>query len=125
MIRAEPQPTAQGEDLLTYRTVDFPRVAVGMLLRERNAHLHRATGMYRVQRAKQLLPHRDHTDEIIKDGAELFFGFHRVQPFAVAFAVRRGDFKRGMHEENRDMHGLRAAVDLFPGNFVQARHHRV
>jgi hypothetical protein len=60
--------------------------------------------MDRVKRAKQLLPHRHHADEIIKNGAQLFLGFHRVQPFAVAFAIWRGDFERGMHQEYRDMH---------------------
>ncbi len=125
MIRTKPQSATQGEDLLTHRPVDFPRITVRMLLSKGNADLHRATGMHRIERAKQLLPHRHHINEIIKNGAQLFLGFHRIQPIAIAFAVWRGDFKGGMHQENRDMHRFRATVDLFPGNFVQPRHHRV
>ena len=96
-----------------------------MLFREGDTDLHRTAGMHRIQRAKQLLPHRHHIDEIIENGAELFLGFHRIQPFAVAFTVWRGDFKGGMHQENRDMHRLGPAVNLLPGDFVQARHDRI
>ena len=125
MIGAEPQTAAQAEHLLAYGTVDFPRVAVGMLLGEGDADLHRAAGMHRVQRAEQLLPHRHHADKIIENRAQLLFGFHAIEAFAIAFAVGRFDFQRGMHQKNRDMHFLRPAVDLLPGDFIQPRHRRV
>ncbi|SAF47143.1 Uncharacterised protein [Enterobacter cloacae] len=96
-----------------------------MLFRKCDTHLHRTAGMHRIQRSKQLLPHRHHIDEIIENGAKLLLGFHRIQPFAIAFTVWRGDFKGGMYQENRDMHRFGPAVDLFPGDFVQARHNRI
>ena len=87
MIGAKPQTAAQAEHLLAHGTVDFPRIAVGVLLGESNADLHRAAGMYRVQRAEQLLSHRHHADKIIENRAQLLFGFHAIQTFAIAFAV--------------------------------------
>ncbi len=125
MVSAEPQAAAQREYLLAHRILDFPRIAVGMLFREGDTHLHWPASMHRVQGAKQGLPHRHHTDHIVEDGAKLFLGFHRIQPLAVAFAVRRGDFQRGVDQKRRNVQLFRPAVDLFPGNFVQPRHRRI
>ena len=89
-----------------------------MIFGKRNTDLHRAAGMYRIQRAKELLPHRHHIDEIVKDGTKLFFRFHVIQPLAITFAVRRIDFQRGVDKKDRDMHFLSTTVNFLPGNFT-------
>ncbi len=93
-----------------------------MLLGKGDADLHRPAGMHRVKGAEQLLPHRHHIDKIVKDGAKLFFGFHRIQPVAVALAVGRGNFKGRMHHKRRDVQLLCPAINLLPGDLIEPRH---
>ena len=66
MVSAEPQTAAQGKDLLADGAVHLPRVVILMLFGKGDADLHRTAGMNRVKRAKQLLPHRHHTDKVVE-----------------------------------------------------------
>ena len=99
MIRTEPQPTTAAEHFLTNCSGHFPRIPIGVLLGKRDTDLHWPTGMYRIKRTKQRLPHRYHVDKIIKDRAKLFFRLHRIQALAVAFPRWRVNLQRGMHHK--------------------------
>ena len=118
MICTKPQPTTAAKHFLTYRPRHFPRIPAGVLLSKRDTDLHWTTGMYRIKRSEQCLPHRHHVDEIIKDSAKLFFRLHRIQTLAVAFPRWRVNLQRGMHDKQRDMHTFCATINLFPGYFA-------
>lgn len=42
-------------------------------------------------------------DKVVKNSAKLFFGFYRVQPFAIALAVGGVNFQRGVHQKQRNV----------------------
>ena len=78
MHGAEIDTAASAENFTANRPVDFIRIAFGVRFGKRNADLHRAAGTYRIQTAKQFLPHGHHIDKVIKNRAELFLAAHLI-----------------------------------------------
>ncbi len=102
MLGAKPDAAATGKDFVADGILDWIGVATGVGLGKGDAHLHRATGMHRVEVAKQRLAHRQHADHVFEDFTHLPLGSQLVDPLGIALTGRRVDGERGPHHKLRD-----------------------
>ncbi|MNZ81045.1 hypothetical protein D3C78_997010 [compost metagenome] len=122
---AEVHAAAPGEDFLANGALDRIGVALRIGFGEGDAHLHRATGVHRVQAAEQFLAEGHHADEVVEDGAQLLLGAHREQALFVGFAGGRVDLESGAHQQRRHVQATGAPLDFLPGDLRQPRHGRI